>query len=410
LNTEAYELANNLLDNTISSYNFMVRDPRIIQLAKAAPGAVEILYIITDEGEDIVSERMSYEELDHLLSLKIKPLLDELINNIEGSLCELINEYGLNRKSKKIRELYFPESYKESSGKHAKNNIMVNESIVSWSKRGSFKNVILLTEENPMFRRLKESRTQKQIKSFFNFISRSSPNLIANISTPDIERLLSVAVTYEAPSVLTKMILRDPVKTQLAIEGYIALKEQQDYLEEEEGCSRESFIESLFYTVHDWVITETENNGENGTLAKLSFEKALQKALEWEQNCQEMEKKENELRMEAIFPKPIFEQLKIENYTLNYISNGSELFDEGTKMDHCVFEFWEDCNDGNSFMYSLRNLEGKRIATLKLEKDGKIEQFFGKQNHPIKEALKNKVCNAIEQELAKTKEKELVLC
>jgi hypothetical protein len=425
LDKDIFKEAQNLLCDDFSAYNFLAADARILQLAKSAPGAAEILYIVTNEGADIFSERMAAEKLDKLLSLRLKPLLERLVNKIEGSLISRLQEKCYDEYWDEHPEVAIEKREEkpemEIEIENAKLPIVINDAIVVWSKKGTLKKAGLCFFESIGLQNSTATGLENwedwgdpgsSVGKFLEMIGKCPAKLIANLNSSEIERLLGRMVKSwrsdpEILEILPKIILRNPRETQMVIDEILAFQ-KEDYTEEED--TEKGWAESLFYQVADWLSMKVENEENKKLLDTVSFGRAWQKSQEWEQQLQEAKSKEAERLLAMTFPKAPFSNLKIESYNLEYLSDGTQLFEEGVEMKHCVFSYSENCNNGDYFVYSLRNQKEEKIATIQLNKEGEVVQFFGKQNHPIKENIKNMVCNAIERELNKTKKTELSLC
>jgi hypothetical protein len=70
-------------------------------------------------------------------------------------------------------------------------------------------------------------------------------------------------------------------------------------------------------------------------------------------------------------------------YCIKQISSSAELYSEGTRMNHCVYTYTQDCLDMNAFIFSLRQFEGTRestIVTIQVNKSMSIVQCKGHYN------------------------------
>ncbi len=70
-------------------------------------------------------------------------------------------------------------------------------------------------------------------------------------------------------------------------------------------------------------------------------------------------------------------------YCIKQISSSAELYSEGNSMHHCVYTYTKDCLDMNSFIFSLRQIEGSRessIITIQVNKSMSIVQCKGHYN------------------------------
>ncbi len=70
-------------------------------------------------------------------------------------------------------------------------------------------------------------------------------------------------------------------------------------------------------------------------------------------------------------------------YIIKQLRSSIELFDEGNDLCHCVYSYRNDCWKGNSYIFSLRELDEqeteKRLITIEL-KDDRVCQARGKYN------------------------------
>lgn len=77
-------------------------------------------------------------------------------------------------------------------------------------------------------------------------------------------------------------------------------------------------------------------------------------------------------------------------YSIVQIKKGSVLAEEGIKMSHCVYSYWQQCVIGGcsiwSFTVTDKSGSTKRIATIE-ERGGRIVQVRGSYNQIIAEKL-----------------------
>src|SRR5262249_7781720 len=90
------------------------------------------------------------------------------------------------------------------------------------------------------------------------------------------------------------------------------------------------------------------------------------------------------------FPEPWFPSAKHDGYDIVPIGNSADLYREGHAMHHCVGTYAGRAQDGSIYVYSVRR-DGKRVATLTLQRNGKsavIAEFRGPCNaQPSKEII-----------------------
>ena len=109
------------------------------------------------------------------------------------------------------------------------------------------------------------------------------------------------------------------------------------------------------------------------------------------QEMDERQRKERE-RLAAIeakpWPEPWIEGIEKDGLKIVPIVNKDELYEEAARMHHCVGNphYEHRIKDGNSYIYSLRSSEGKRIATFELIKG----------TSSAREVFWNRVCDGVD--------------
>ena len=91
-----------------------------------------------------------------------------------------------------------------------------------------------------------------------------------------------------------------------------------------------------------------------------------------------------------------------EAYTVTPLLSEYDLYQESTRMDHCVIGYGDDCASGNSRIFSITK-EGRNLATVELAKRTgrwKAAQVRGQYNHPVNQETQN-----VAQDLAKRYQK-----
>lgn len=60
--------------------------------------------------------------------------------------------------------------------------------------------------------------------------------------------------------------------------------------------------------------------------------------------------------------------LILKDYRFEQIKNNYELHEEGQKQSHCVYSYEKDCLEGKAIIVSMKDMLGKRVATLRFQK------------------------------------------
>jgi len=130
-----------------------------------------------------------------------------------------------------------------------------------------------------------------------------------------------------------------------------------------------------------------------------SFKEVLDKNAEWHVKSSELTKEmnqavDNPIVWDGLLPSPV--ELP-DGYRIQSIDSREELLAEGNSMDHCVFNYLGACLSGESTIFSIRDSENNRVATLELnpnESDDDKEpttyslgQCFGYNNENISDEL-----------------------
>jgi len=125
----------------------------------------------------------------------------------------------------------------------------------------------------------------------------------------------------------------------------------------------------------------------------------LDKNAEWHVKSSELTKEmnqavDNPIVWDGLLPSPV--ELP-DGYRIQSIDSREELLAEGNSMDHCVFNYLGACLSGESTIFSIRDSENNRVATLELnpnESDDDKEpttyslgQCFGYNNENISDEL-----------------------
>ena len=83
------------------------------------------------------------------------------------------------------------------------------------------------------------------------------------------------------------------------------------------------------------------------------------------------------------------------NYGIFKLTTKEALEHEGNFMQHCVGRYWKNVHDGVCEIYSVRNLEGKSVATIEVRPPGagQVIQIKGPANRPVKKPAE--LCDTI---------------
>ncbi len=133
------------------------------------------------------------------------------------------------------------------------------------------------------------------------------------------------------------------------------------------------------------------------------FKELLDKNQEWHVKASALTKEmnnaiENPIAWGGLLKAPV--ELP-DGYLVHSISTREELLEEGNTMDHCVFNYLGACLSGESTIFSIRDSDNNRVATLELnpnESDEENEpttysfgQCFGYRNENISDELERHI-------------------
>lgn len=110
-----------------------------------------------------------------------------------------------------------------------------------------------------------------------------------------------------------------------------------------------------------------------------------------------------------VFWNPYVEEEKVLNDLIIVpLSNSVDLGEEGTVMQHCVGGYWSRCQSGSSRIFSVRNLDAERLATLELSPSStgwRFNQVHGPRNRRVSPKIRETCEEYVEFFNEKIKEK-----
>lgn len=97
------------------------------------------------------------------------------------------------------------------------------------------------------------------------------------------------------------------------------------------------------------------------------------------------------------FPEPGLLGLSDAPWSVQWIPNSYDLAVEGHEMGHCVGSYADSCLNRESVIYSVREIDGGRVATLEVDADGRVVQLMGPGNTRVKDDLREWVAGVFER-------------
>lgn len=111
---------------------------------------------------------------------------------------------------------------------------------------------------------------------------------------------------------------------------------------------------------------------------KASWEWFMRQQREWHEAIDLAERLKLKARTEDNSWESALQEVVVKGYKIIPLTSSYELIDEGKDMHHCVGSYSENCLEGNSRIFSIRDKENNKIATLELRF---TTYFSGKTQH-----------------------------
>jgi hypothetical protein len=159
-----------------------------------------------------------------------------------------------------------------------------------------------------------------------------------------------------------------------------------DKINKDEQIKFWAFIDKL-EEIKDWY------NSIIPDISSFSIEQAQQSSDEWHQQMASQGEGTSyaQTDLNLIIYGPTWKNKEYNGWTIQKIISENDLTCEGNKMDHCVGSYYDNVENGNSIIYSLRDPQNNPHVTMEINNYNEVEQIRGKSNSEPKNTYKDMI-------------------